>query len=245
METQKSKVTYNEHRWFNSEIEKAVWEAREKLALARHVAPYSTFVAAMGNHWREGCYDAVKAMCKRTWDAGYIVTMSEQQDRCFQPYDGLGVMRNLAYMRAISEGYEYILYVDNDVKPEPETLLKLLRRHVSIISPVILFADGLDHGLTMPKMPRMRGLAVVKSCVLSFLLFKTSVFFPWSATSFWDNPLGADEDYHFRRLAMAGHFPFVDTDISVMTMDAPHFPLDKAVYRTTADLDSLRNGGQS
>ena len=238
------KVMYRERRWFNSAVDKRVWDDREKLGLPRHVAPCSTFVAAMGNHWRPGCREAVDAMCQKTWEAGYLVCLSEQHDRCHQPYDAIGVMRNLAYMRAIREGYEYILYVDNDARPEPDALLRLLARHVSIVTPLITYADGQDHGLTMPKMPRDRGLAVISSCVLSFVLFRTAVFVPFALTPFWQDALGADEDYHFKRLALAGLFPVVDTNVTVTCVEPPHFPLDRVIIeRSVADLEATRHGG--
>ena len=67
---------------------------------------------------------------------------------------------------------------------------------------------------------------MVGSYVISFVLFRTSVFLPWALNPFWQDAIGADEGYHFSKLEMAGHRPFVDTDVEVVVQSAPHFPLD-------------------
>jgi len=230
------KIQLRQHRWFDNEEAKALFDQRVEMGWPQHNRPFSTFIAAIGNHWHPGCYDAVKAMGDCAFEQGYDVALAEMPDRCYQPYDGLGLMRNQAYMEALRNGYEFLLMVDNDVIPPRDTLVRLLRRFMPIISPIVVYADGEAHGLTMPTMERGRGLAMVSSHVLSFTLFQTAVFLPWATTPFWESPLGADEDYHFRRLAMAGHRPFVDTDLAVTCLTPPHYPLDDSVGRTVADL---------
>ena len=223
--------------------DKAVREARnsERLdaRISPHLSPFSTLVFAMGNYWKPGCLDAVLKMLKYTHEYGYEVALYEERDRCFSPYDALGTMRNIGYMKAIEEGWEFILYVDNDVRPAEDVLVRLLQRYVPIVSPKIVYVDGQNHGLDMPRMPEGKGLALIGSCVLSCLLVKTSVFLPWANGGFWGNAIGDDEEYHFRRLALTGHRPFVDTDIVVECVEPPHFPLDKR-----KEIDSqMRPGG--
>ena len=229
------KTPIREVRWFSTEADKDLHEERARSGRGSHVRPYSTLIAAMGQHWHEGCWEAVREMAKYTWERGYDVCLYEEHDRCYNPYDAIGVMRNLAYMRAMAEGWENLLYMDNDVKPGPDVLYQLLQRPVPIISPVIEFWDGEDHGISMPRMVRDKGLVMVTNCVLSFLLFKTSVFLPWATSPFWQDALGADEDYHFKKLALVGHRPFVDTDVVVKCMSAPHYPLD-GIDRTAKSL---------
>ena len=237
----KDKIILLDKRWCESEHQKEMVQTRKAQGLPAHVGPGSTLIAAMGNHWREGCLDAVHEMANKAFQAGYPVCLWEVPDRCYQPYDALGVMRNSAYMRALEEGWEYLLYLDNDVLPPSDLLVKLLERHVPIVSPIVLYSDGQDHGLGMPKMNRNHGLALVSSCVLSCLLFRTSVFFPWALIPFWQDALGADENYHFQRLAMAGHLPFVDTDVMVTAYSPPHYPLD-SVVRNCQSLDETFGG---
>lgn len=225
-------------RWFNSETQKQLWEQRLEMGWPEHHSPFSVLVAAMGNYWQPGCREAVEAMCQHAWDAGHEVTLAEEHDRCYNPYDGLGSMRNMAYMRAIREGYEYICYVDNDVRPPADALARLQRRLVPVVSPIIRYADGQDHGMDLAKMESGKGLALVTSCVLSMVLFQTQVFLPWALAPFWDNAIGSDESLHFQRLAMAGHRPFVDTDVVVMATKPPTFPLkDRLDARTWVTLN--------
>lgn len=220
-------VVFRDRTWLGTVHERELLERRSSAGLPKHVAPFSTLVAAMGNHWHPGCYEAAVEMCDYTAKKqGYTVTLYEESDRCYQPYDGLGIMRNMAYMRAIREGYEYILYLDNDVQPNSGTLSTLLTCMVPIVTPIITFADGQDHGLQMPKMERNRGLAMVNNVVLSCLLIYVPVFLPWATGGFWDSQIGADEGYHFAKLLNTGHRPFVYTNEVVTCMAPPLFPFD-------------------
>ena len=220
------KILLHNIRYFATEQEKLLHEERLTRGMG-HASPYSTLLAAMGNHWKPGCFEAVKRMAERTWQEGYQVCFYEETDRCLNPYDAIGVMRNCAYMKALREGWEYILYVDNDVLPEPDTLIKLLKNPVAIQSPIVAYADGQDHGLKMPALEQGRGLVLVTSCVVSFLLVRTNVFFPWALGGFWQDGIGADEDYQFQKFYQAGHLPFVDTNVTMTCVEPPHFPLDE------------------
>ena len=232
------------HRLFvNGPKEREVYQWRVENGHSAHIRPYSTLVAAMGDHWHPGCREAVEAMVQYSADQGQAVGFYEERDRCFRPYDAMGVMRNAAYMRAIADGYEFILYVDNDVLPPKDALHSLSQRFAPIINPIVLYADGENHGLLMPQLPRGQGLVLVTSCVLSFLLVKTAVFLPWATVPFWQDAIGADDQYHFMRFGMAGHLPFVDTDVTVTCVSPPHYPLDAMLdKRKVADLESWRGG---
>ena len=204
-----------------------LWDARNKIGLPPHINPGSTLVAAMGNYWHPGSFEAVMAMVEHTWtEGGLFVRFYSEQDRCYDPYDALGTMRNLAYMRAIREGFEYLLYVDNDVIPLPTALLQLQARYVPVIAPILRFTDGETHNMRQAALKQGDGLAVVHSVLLSFVLFRTEVFMPWALTPFWDNARGSDEEYHWERLALAGHHPFVDCDTVIQVANPPHFPFD-------------------
>mgnify|MGYP001561307139 FL=1 len=230
-------AVHQAHRWFETENQKLLWDQRVDKLLPEHLSPFSVLVAAMGNYWQPGCKEAAEAMCEFTWNQGYQVTLWEEPDCCYNSYDGLGTMRNKSYMKAILEGYEYLCYVDNDVKAPKDALVRLMHRMVPIISPIVVYADGLDHGLGLPNMEQNRGLAMVGEVVLSMLVFQAKVFLPWALIPFWDNAIGSDESLHFRRLAMAGHRPFVDTDVVVTAMKPPTFPLkEKIQARSWVDL---------
>ena len=82
--------------------------AHQQMARPDHISPISCLIAVIGNAWELGCYEAVWAMMETYHAAGYEVTLDEEHDRCFQPYDALGAMRNNAYTKALAEGYEFI-----------------------------------------------------------------------------------------------------------------------------------------
>ena len=213
--------------WFETDRLEKIHKDREALGLPSHAAPFSILVAAMGNHWKEGCFEAVYAMAKYSVEEGYKICLYEEPDRCIQPFDAIGTMRNHAYMKAIAEGYEYLCYIDNDVCPPKEALVDLARRYLPIVAPIIEYPDNQQFdtvGIT--RLERNKGLAVTRSVVLSFVLCRTMVFIPWATLPFWENAIGAGEAYHWQRLYMAGHQPFIDTDVLVPVVDIPHFPFD-------------------
>ncbi len=187
-----------------------------------HASAQSIYVAAMGNHWKPSSWEAVVNMVHYTNEFGYPCTIEEIMDRCTQPYDALGCMRNEAILRA-SQGWEWLLYVDNDVLPAPDTLVRMVNRDVSVIAPYVA-EPATDKPLHGPNRGRFTGLHPVRWCVLSMLMFRTSVF---NATGpeFWNDSIGADEGYHFQKLWNFGHRPFLDSDIQVRVTDNPTYPL--------------------
>ena len=205
-------------------VKRAWWFNR---GMPNHLSVGSVLIGAMGNHWRPGCYDAVKAMANHTFEQGYQVTLYEQPDRCFNPGDALGSMRNEIYMLALAEGYQYILYVDNDVKPSPEVLVELMEQHVpSPVAPKPRFANGQVFDNIHASMLEP-GMYMVGSCILSMILFPSVVLRPFWRGDFWEDAIGDDEEYHFDKLYRAtGHRPFVNARVEVEIMEPPHFPLD-------------------
>ena len=192
------------------------------------VAPYSCLVAAMGNHWEEGCYEAVNAMAHRLHEEGYMTLIHEEFDMCYTRGDALGSMRNRIYQKAIAEGWEWLCYVDNDVKPESDLLMKLMAKGVPIIGPVVRYASGAKFdSVAQSRMERDKGLVMVDSILLSLFLCRPQVFMPWFFSGFWENPIGATEEHHWDKMFLGtGHRPFVDTDSELLIMKEPWFPLE-------------------
>ena len=165
------------------------------------------------------------AMGQFAFEQGYLVTFYEQPDLCIRPLEGIGTMRNEALRKARREGYEYILYVDNDVKPAKDALVKLLHRCVPVVLPLPRYADGQDHGITASQTEAGRGLAMITSSVISMALFNVRVFASYE--TFWEDFIGAHEQYHFEKLYdQTGIRPFLDTDVQLDIVKPPHFPLD-------------------
>ncbi len=135
----------------SAESIKDFYDERIQKALPTHVSPGSTLIAAIGQHWHPGCLEAVTKMAKATANAGYDICFYEEHDRCYNKFDAIGLMRNMAYMKAIREGWEYLLYVENDVQPKPDALIHLLKHpELPVVSPIIRYADGDPHGQTLP-----------------------------------------------------------------------------------------------
>ena len=73
-----------------------------------HLRPRSVLIAAMGYHWAPTAWNKVIDMILETQKQGVYVALQEIQDRCMNPYDALGTMRNEAILEAESEGFEYL-----------------------------------------------------------------------------------------------------------------------------------------
>ena len=189
-----------------------------------HIRPNSVLVAAMGNHWRQGSWNKVIDMVEHTQEKGVYCALSEIQDRCFNPYDALGTMRNEAILTALGEGFQYLCYIDNDVKPEKDYLLKLLQWQMPIAGPFVV-EPGTGNKLFGPGDLQVNsGLQKAKWSVLSMLLFNTSIFRALGS-EFWSNAIGADEGYHFNKLHFYGYSLYIDTAIQLEVGGRPLYPL--------------------
>lgn len=193
-----------------------------------HVRPYSVLVAVIGNHYKFGSWQRIIDMIQEANKQGIPCAISEIQDRCFDPYDALGTMRNEAILAAQTEGFEFLCYVDADIQPAADTLVKLMAWQRSPIQPAILapfvIEEGTGRRLHGPSLEPYTGLHVVKWCVLSMLLFRTSVF-NCTGPRFWGDAMGADEGYHFQTLYHYGHRPYIDTNVQLPVAGRPHYPL--------------------
>ncbi len=177
----------------------------------------------MGSHWASQSWAKVADMVAFTNKAGVYCGLVEIMDRCFNPLDAMGTMRNEAIMTAKNAGYEYLCYVDNDVLPEPDALVKLLARQVPIIVPFIP-EPGTGKKLHGPERNPNTGLWPMKWSVLSMMVFWTNVFNS-VGTRFWADAIGADEGFHFHDLWTNGHRLYMDTDVQVITVSKPNYPL--------------------
>lgn len=189
-----------------------------------HIRPRSVLVASMSFHWKPGAWEKVVDMINHTQAAGYYVGLSEIQDRCFNPYDALGTMRNEAALVAHYEGFEWVLYIDNDVMPEKDYLIKLLERGYPIMVPYVV-EPGTGKPLFGPAYSPNQGMQPAKWSVLSMIMFRTNVFSCFPPGGFWGDAIGSDEGFHFQKLWAVGHRPYIDTDLPLEVKGAPHYPL--------------------
>ena len=196
------------------------------------LSPRSCLVAAIGNHWRERSWARVMDMIDFANKQGMRTNLVEIQDRCMQPYDALGTMRNEAILEA-ERGYEFLCTVDTDVLPEKDALYRLINRMEnegrSIAVPFI-DEPGTGKVLHGPEKPavvhqKYTGSHFVRWAVLSFQVYRVNVFRAFPPGTFWDNAIGSDEGFHFKKLYGVGHIPIIDTDVVVPVQSAPTYPL--------------------
>ena len=188
-----------------------------------HLSPESVFIAAIGNHWAPGAWNRVVDMFVATKNSGVRAAMFELMDRCHEPYDALGTMRNEALLMAMNQGFEWICYLDNDIWPEPDFLLRLLRWQLPIVAPFVA-EPGTGKYLGGPGLEANTGVKPAKWTVLSMLLFKTAVF-NCTGPMFWHDAIGADEGIHFQKLWHYGHRLWVDTGVQLQVGRRPIYPL--------------------
>ena len=198
-----------------------------------HMRPRSVLIASMGNHWYPTSWQKTVDMLQYCTGQGTYVALQEIQDRCLDPYDALGTMRNEAILQAISEGFEYLMYVDNDILPQPDTLFKLLQWDMPVVAPLIYEPTNVPNPqmpkgkqLSGPPVEQGKGLVPAKWSVLSMLLFKTAVFNCFADPGhFWSDAIGADEGFHFQKLWTKGHRVFIDTNTELKVGKEPTYPL--------------------
>lgn len=212
---------YRSIRYNANPKEREAAEARSTTGW-NHARPNSVLIAAMGQHWRPGCWQRVMDMVHYANQSGINANMEEVMDRCFNPYDSLGAMRNEAAMRA-SQGYEWLLYVDTDIQPEPEMLVRLVLHQMPICAPLVMEPETGKY-LHGPYRERWTGLQPVRWCVLSMLLFHTGIFRA-TGPELWNDSIGADEGYHFQKLWHYGYRPYIDTNMVLTVSAKPTYPL--------------------
>ena len=218
-------------RWYRSETERLHATKRQGSHRFPHAAPFSVLVGTVGNSWKGDSWGRVMNMCDFAHAQGISITFQEFQDRNFEPYDALGTMRNEIFARAIGGGYEFCLMIDNDVRPQEDTLYRLINRDLPLVSPFIeepvtsenkQTARRVLHG---PFRESYMGMYNVSWNVLTMMLWKTN-FINALGDQFWGDSIGGDEGYHFQRMyAKTGVYPVVDSDVVLEAGGSPLYPL--------------------
>lgn len=216
-------------RWYRSDGEREQTQKRQSNHKWPHAAPNSVLVASVGNSWKGDSWAKTMDMCEFAHKEGIPVDFREFQNRCFNPYDSLGTMRNEIFTSALSGGYEFVMMVDNDVQPEPDTLYRLLMHDKPLVSPYVeepANSEGRPkrvlHG---PFREPYQGVYDVKWNVLTMLLFKVN-YVKSLGNDFWQDAIGADEGYHFQKsYEKTGVYPLIDSSIVLKSGGAPLYPL--------------------
>lgn len=192
-----------------------------------HNRPNSVLLWAIGNHWKPGSWQHVMDMMKFTIDQGVYVEFREGQDRCFEYADALGVMRNEGILVAENLGLEWICFVENDVWPPPDALIRMLQDYdatkANIITPFIC-EQGSGRPLHGPHVGPDSGFHWMKWSVLSFIMFRTAIFKSYPG-DFWETAIGADEGYHFQKFFRNGYYLGMDSALQIPALRRPQYPL--------------------
>ena len=217
--------------WYKSDHERLISAKRGPSHKWAHAAPDSVLVWAIGNIWKVDAWHTVIDMCQYASDMGMTVRFQEGQNRCLEPYDAVGTMRNEAFAAASMGGFEYLLMIDNDVLPSKDTLYRLGQRDEPEVAPYVEEPKDPNqpgrplrtlHG---PFREPYKGIYNVKWHVLSMMLWKVP-FIRNCGLDFWQDTIGGDEGYHFAKMyAQTGVYPKVDSEIVLPVAGAPLYPL--------------------
>ena len=185
-----------------------------------HSHPMSVFVAQIGANYDPGVWQKIIDMVVHTQKQGIQVWMEEimPQHGGF-PFVDIGGMRDSGVLRAQLAGFEYVCLIDSDVLPEPDLLVRLLNRNVSIVGPHIIEPES-DETLGNPQWDKDNGLCPCRWICASMLLMRTSIF-NCPNTAF---KTGSDDDLFFQQLWKYGHQPYMDTEASLEVVRGPQRP---------------------
>lgn len=190
-----------------------------------HHSPGSVLVASVGVNWDAGCFEAVMDCVEFARSKGYEVWFQEIRDSMMlPPFEGIQGMRDEAVLTAQARGLEYLCLIENDVKPTPDLLVRMLQREAPVLAPRMLHPDGEFEGTVIgyPKHKADIGLQPMRFVAFSWILFKTTVF-----NCFQTPPFTAyahhSEGQLAAGLARYGHRIFMDTGANLELTRGPAY----------------------
>jgi len=187
-----------------------------------HGNPNSMLITPIGSMWEDGAYYHTKNMMMGVRKAGFMAWLAEINDSyCTAPYANLSAMRDDAMLRAQTLGVEWLLLIETDALPEPDTALKLVAAEAPVIAPIIIHPKT-ERGLGIPGYAAGVGVKPVRWVPTTMLLIRAGVLrcpevrFGTTTT----------EGEFFRRLAHYNHQAFIHTDVILPIARPPSdFPL--------------------
>jgi len=220
-------------RGFSSREERALYEKQVAYGWPNS-QPNSVYIACVGQMWATGSWEAVTKMMEATQEAGFNCWRQETSDpKIHIPYTDIESMRDSGAVEAMRLGFDYLCWIDNDIHPEPDLLLRLMASEKPVIVP---FING-PANISSPKYIFGQGVQPIKWAVLSMLLIKTTVLNclgPVPTTG-----LTGEGDF-FRRLAYYGHQAWMDTD-SVLEASSPSVIAGRTWDKYWEDMESAWN----
>jgi len=191
-----------------------------------HIRPDSVFVAAISTHWQPKAWQKVLDMVAYTNEQGYCCWFHEIQDTVVVlPYQHLNPMRDTACLEAHNSGAEYLLLIENDVLPEKDMLIRLLRWHMPVVVPY-MFDEKLGRPIAAPSYPKNKGLQVVEWSVLSCILIWCKVLNCFNDCSPFRDVM--HEGLFYKRLIHFGHQAYQDTSTELKLAQRPTYHGDRS-----------------
>ena len=186
-----------------------------------HIRPDSVYVFSIGTSWAPGAWEKVINMVAYTIKEGICCWFHEIKDIYSQlPYSYLNQMRNIACIEAHNSGCEWVLIVENDILPEPDMLVRLLKWQMPVVSP-FMWDEKFKQPIARPAYERGNGLKAVEWSALSCILIWCRVLhcFPY-CEPFRD--VGTEAVF-FNRLLNYGHRAYQDTDTELKLASGPSY----------------------
>lgn len=101
-----------------------------------HTKQPSLMVAPIGNAFMPGTRESLEAAAVAYGKAGGQCKVEVQPNLTVIPPLGLGDMRNFAIEKAVINGFDYLMIIDNDVLVDaPDTFIKLVGRSKQYLTP--------------------------------------------------------------------------------------------------------------
>ena len=195
-----------------------------------HFSPGSVLIAIIGTDFPEGCKEKIKAMYLYAREAGYNVKYIEMQvyHNTF-PQASHASTRNHAINSGRIGGTDYICFLDTDVEPTEDMLVKLLAHKSSIITPYVI-DPALNRQLGGPTRQKDSGVYNQKWIAQCFMLIKTAVFNNTEIHFAYDEA----EDMFSQRIHLYGINQQVDTS-QILTLASPPGRPDSQLWDTRMD----------
>ena len=190
--------------------------------MTKEVHP-SVLVANIGNAFLPGVQEAVEAAANVYARTGARCVVAVQPNLCVVSPFGLDSMRNFMVLRACAAGFDYILFLDNDVLLEdPETVVKLVARgHLYIIPWFDQSPIGRNEILGNPMYDADQGLMRMEWTVPYCSLINTAAFKLAGRRPFGEQPIYSKDEYDSLWFTQHGVEIWQDTNVKVKLLRPP------------------------
>ena len=104
-----------------------------------HATLGSVYIGAIGRRWQPGCYEKAVVMKEYADAQGMLCWLEEQSEYHGSfPLPDISGMRDDAILKALSGGFEWVCFIDNDVEVPPDLLSRFTQYGLPIVAPLML-----------------------------------------------------------------------------------------------------------